>query len=141
LIYLDTSVAVALCSNETLPFNLADWMQSLPADSIWISQWTLLEGRGALCAKQRGGRLTRTGLTLCQSVLSDLVAGPWRVVDALPGDMERAAHWAGEPALVLRGGDALHLAIADRNGLAVATLDRGMTNAANKLGLALAEFG
>jgi predicted nucleic acid-binding protein len=56
-------------------------------------------------------------------------------VPVTAADFETAAHFADRHDLGLRGGDALHMAVALLNGCALATLDRTMATAATACGV------
>ena len=137
MIYLDTSVVVRVLAGEAQSLLHAAWLAEQGEGELWISQWTRTEAAGALAAKVRGGSLRRSRLP---QALLDLGTGPWLVLAIEPDDYDLAAEWAGQEPLLLRGGDALHLAIARRAGLQTATLDRGMASAGRLLGLAMADL-
>ena len=134
MIYLDTSVVVAVLSGEAQSLAITASLMQQDPGHLWISQWTRTEAAGALAAKVRGGKLQRNRLP---QALHDLGNGPWQVIEIQPGDYDLAAAWAGQIPLALRGGDGLHLAIAQRGGFHVATFDRGMAKAAVVIGLPL----
>ncbi len=137
MIYLDTSLLVTLLAGEPRSLSLLPWAARQGGGQLWISQWTRTEAAGALAARVRGGHLRPQRLP---QALLDLGTGPWLMVEIEPMDHDLAAAWAGDIGLVLRGGDALHLAIARRTGFPMATLDNGMASAARKLGLPLVDL-
>jgi uncharacterized protein len=55
-------------------------------------------------------------------------------------DFSRAANFANNFELRLRGGDALHLGIAVRVNLPILTLDKRMKAAAQTLGVGVVDF-
>ena len=62
-------------------------------------------------------------------------------LNLIEADFIEAAQWAAQPARGLRGGDALHLAVAQRHGCkAVATLDATMQANARRLGFRTISF-
>lgn len=136
MIYLDTSVVVAVLTGEAQSLAVTASLRRQQPGQLWISLWTRTEAAGALAAKVRGGQLRRNRLS---QALDDLGNGPWRVIDVQARDYDRAASWAAQLPLLLRGGDALHLAIAHRADFQIATFDGGMAKAAALLGLQLAD--
>jgi hypothetical protein len=62
-------------------------------------------------------------------------AGMLNVIGIVGADFERAAALADIHRLGLRGGDSLHLAVAERADLTLATLDKAQAAAGRALGL------
>lgn len=134
--YLDASAAVALITPEPASERVADWIAAQMTGSLHISDWVLTEVASALSLKVRSKsiapskrddfelfwyRFQITSLT-CLEVRSD--------------DFRSALRLLAAPSLGLRAGDALHLAIAARCDVTVATLDATMTDAGRALGVA-----
>lgn len=87
--------------------------------------------------KARRKELTAEQQQWALSALEVLANGVinWTLVAPVAGDFEVAEYLTAQPALNLRGGDALHIAIARRHDWVLATLDNVMRNAAERAGV------
>jgi uncharacterized protein len=135
LIYLDASVLVSALTREPLSVSIRAWLQAQSNAPISLSGWTLLETASTISRKQRVGDLTAAQHQLALQLLEAVAAMNWQVLNVVSDDYNVARNWVGQPALSLRGGDALHLAITRRRGLVLATLDKGMAGVAEKLAI------
>lgn len=130
MIYLDTSVVVALCVAERDSDRVEAALAAL-AVPLLTSEWARVEFVSALGIKVRMRELTEA---LARRALSDyqqaFEAGV-TVVSPDSGDYALAADYLGEFHSGLRGSDALHLAIAaNRRATRVLTLDKALIKAA-----------
>lgn len=135
MIYLDASVIVSALTREQQSVVIRAWLQDQSSSQLLLSSWTLLETASTISKKQRRGDLTTPQHQLALQLLDAVTNLNWSVLDTVPADFSVARTWVSEPTLALRGGDALHLAIARRRELAVATLDNGMIKVARQLGI------
>lgn len=94
----------------------------------------------ALARKRRVGELSpekeTTGRTLWHSAQLAML----RCLSVSAADFSLAADYCARRDLTLRGADALHLAIVQRERLMLATLDRGMAQVARQIGLPLQDL-
>jgi len=114
MIYLDTSVVVALLTPEARSPQALDWFEQCRHPLI-SSDWLITETHSALGIKQRHHGLSPEGRKTAGEQFERLLQ---------------------DPALGLRAGDALHLAIALHSRCTqLASFDGRMQQAAAVLGL------
>ncbi len=112
MIYLDTSVVVALLTPEALSARALEWLEQC-RDTLISSDWLITETHRALGLKQRH--------------------------HGLSPQAHQAAALLQDPALGLRTAHALHLAVALHSRCShLASFDSRMRQAAAALGLASA---
>jgi uncharacterized protein len=141
VIYVDTSVLVALVVNEASSAAVAQWYAASKAPLV-SAAWCVPEFASALGIKQRTGHLTAEQAQEVWATFSRLVDSDVQLLPVEPADFHRAALMTMEPTHSLRAGDALHLACAERaNARTVATLDVVMVANAKHLGLRAVVFG
>ncbi len=137
--YVDTSVWCAYCFNEAESERTVQWLAEADMLRLGASWWSDTEFASALSIQLR-----RKALASRQSVaareryaeLMDMV----RRLNVIEADFIEAAA-ACLRVNRLRGGDALHLAIAQRHGCsALATLDNDMQVAARAMGFEVIEW-
>jgi hypothetical protein len=107
---------------------------------LHASGWTAVDAASALSIKRRTGALHPSQHAQALAALDTLVNGGWMLVPIMLDDFAQARSWVGQAELGVRGGDALHLAIAHRLGFQLATLDKPMAAAAKRLGVASLPF-
>jgi uncharacterized protein len=110
------------------------WDSALPAAASILAY---PEGRAALAAARRGGRLTKAGHARALAGFEDLGRGLISI--GVDDDLSRRAGQLAED-LELRGYDAVHLATALELGddVTVVTWDTDLQRAAERTGLAVA---
>ena len=133
-LYLDTSLLVPLYALESRTTDAQNWMAGLEGQVLAVSLWCVTEFSSVLALKARRGELGQDGLLIAESEFRQFVAGRATVLTVADKDFYRASELCLS-GVGLRSGDALHLAIAERHGLTVCTLDLGMSTAALALGL------
>jgi predicted nucleic acid-binding protein len=138
--YLDTSVLVPFYVEETRSADTESWLIGLGHAPLTVSPWGIAEFSSALGLKARRGELDQADLSKAEAGFREFVAGRVRLVEIVTQDFYRAAELCERWSVGLRAGDALHLAIAERRGLTVCTLDRGMWTAAQVLWLPFETF-
>ncbi|MGH2641593.1 MAG: type II toxin-antitoxin system VapC family toxin [Actinomycetota bacterium] len=135
--YLDTSALVKLfLRDEDDAATVRDVIAAL--DVVYASRIAQVEGRAALAAARRAGRITAGGHATAKQDL-DRAVGSLRIIELHPS-LARAAGDIAE-RLELRALDAVHLASALALGgrdTVVITWDRTLAFAATKAGLAVA---
>lgn len=135
MVYVDTSVLVALIVNEPASDGVAAWYAGVRAD-LASATWCVTEFGSALGLKQRTAQLDATQAENAWKRFERLVANDLRLLPVDAVDFHRAAMLTLDAASGMRAGDALHLASAERAGAkAIATLDRTMAKTAQGLRL------
>jgi len=132
--YADTSLIIALVTNEDRSGAALDWLVEQQAP-LTTSEWTRTEVASALSIKQRRGQLTDIGRAAVERSLDRMMRNGLDVVPVLTGDFRRAAEYVRAAERNLRGADALHLAVAERLGATVHSLDAAQVAAARALGI------
>lgn len=135
MLYLDASLVVALLVPEAHSERAVAWFKEQAIGSLFISGWTVTEVSSALSLKIRTGALSledRAAVLTAWNALRDASLLTLAVADE---HFEQAAQIANRYDLGLRGGDALHLAIAHEAGCRLATLDKRMADAALQFGI------
>ena len=132
--YLDTSLLVTALIPERRSVEVSEWLATF-AEELVVSLWTVTEFASALSLKIRLGTLGRPDADAARGELDRLARESFVQIEVTAEDFRRAARFAGEHELGLRGGDALHLAIAQRSGATLCTLDTKQASAGAVLGV------
>jgi uncharacterized protein len=133
--YIDTSVIIASLTRE-LRTDAAHLLLADRADDLAISPWVATETSAALSIKCRMGQISASDRHRAIALFQRLAETAFTMLDIVAGDFRAAARFADRHDTGLRAGDALHIAIAERHGATIHTLDRDLAKAANALGLA-----
>ena len=136
-VYLDTSLLVPLFAADALAERAEAWLESGPSGLV-VSDLAEAEYVAAIGAKARSRSLSEAEAQAALDNFPSWTAIACRRVLLAPEDLTRATRWMRRFDLNLRTPDALHLALAARLELVVATFDQGMARAARALGLPLA---
>lgn len=140
MIYVDTSALVPLFIREPSSDAVIDWLES-SGERPAISEWTLVEFASAAAIKLRTGQATANLVKQATTRMYEFARKHCTV--AVPGreNFRRAAELAGNDALQLRAGDALHLAVAESlNTQGLLCLDQSMIESAKSLGMTVARL-
>jgi len=138
MIYVDTSVVVALLTREPTTAVVTAWFAGA-ADSLVSADWCAAEFASAIAIKQRSGQLRPVHAKTAHAAFEELAAGGLRLLPVSREAFYRAADLSRPHRDGLRAGDALHLAVAMEAGAeALAGLDKMMNSGARRLGLRLA---
>ena len=132
--YLDTSVLVAYYCPEVLSEQVQDFLndQVKPA----VSLLTEMELFSAIARKVRMGDLGRPdGNRILSKFLSHLDSNLFSITPVEDHHWRLARGWIGLFSTPLRTLDALHLAIASAENLALVTSDQQLIQAADALGV------
>jgi predicted nucleic acid-binding protein len=141
MIYVDTSVVVALLTREPVTDAVTAWFEGID-EPLVSADWCAVEFASAISIKQRSGQLKPKYAKAIHDSFEELCAGGLRLLPVSREAYRRAADLSRSPADSLRAGDALHLAVAIEGRVqALAGLDRTMNAAAQRLGLRLAVGG
>jgi hypothetical protein len=140
MVYLDTSVALALFVPEPATPRVEEWFAT-ENEPLAAGDWLVTEFASALAIKERRGDLLADDAAAVWSAFEALCGGGLRLVPVSRSAFRAAAQTVRDAASGLRAGDALHLAVAVEIGAAaVATGDALMTAAAERLGLTVVRF-
>lgn len=138
--YVDTSVWCAYCFNEQGSEQAVEWFGGADLGLVGTSWWTQTEFASALGIQLRRKALSRKQAEQARERFSE-VLDMVTLLNVSQQDFHEAAASCVDAASKLRGGDALHLAIAQRHGCtSIATLDTQMQASARRLGLKLIEW-
>lgn len=133
MIYVDTSVLGAVFFREPTANALAVALRQNAGAGLVISGWTSTEMASVGAIKERTGAIDAAMRVEALRAFHRFASTELQVVEVEAFDFRTAAHLI-ERAGNLRAGDALHLAVAQRLGAGLATLDQ-------RLGLAAAVCG
>jgi predicted nucleic acid-binding protein len=136
MLYFDTSFITPLIRDEASSESVRRFMAKLPEDDLAVSHWTKVEFASVLARNVRMGGISKDVAGAALSRFEALLSTSFTIVSPAVADFVLATQFVGTFLTGLRGGDALHLAIA-RNNLATAiyTLDKGLLTAGQTLGL------
>ena len=135
MIYVDTSAFVPMFVREPASGAVINWIES-SGEQLALSEWTLVEFASALSIKARVGQVGPTLSKRATVRAWQFVRSHCAVATPERNEFRRAAELVANPALGLRAGDALHLAIAESlNASAVLCLDRAMVKSARAIGV------
>jgi len=143
MLYLDTSILVAAVSREASTPRVLAWLGKLSdglsdADLV-ATDWSLTEVASALSWKLRMGTITLAEQTAARAGFSTLVSDQLQILQVERADFSAASRMVERRDMAMRAPDALHLAVAGRNGAAFATLDRLQEAAARAAGLSVVD--
>ncbi|MCP9857921.1 type II toxin-antitoxin system VapC family toxin [Cyanobium sp. Cruz-8H5] len=135
MIYLDTSVVVALLTPEERSPHALDWFAQC-REPLVSSDWLITETHSALGIKQRHHGLSSQSRQAAADQFVRLLQGGVELRSLDRDRFRQAAELLQDPALGLRAGDALHLAMALHSRCTqLASFDGRMLQAATALGL------
>ena len=137
MIYVDTSVIVALLTVEPTTPDVTTWYAGL-RDVPVSSDWLLPEFFSAISIKRRTGQLSEANAKRVRKEFDLLAAGGLRLAPVSRSAYSQAAKMVKPHQHGLRAGDSLHLAVAMELGAShMATLDGMLAENAKRQGLAL----
>jgi uncharacterized protein len=135
MLYLDTSILVSALTNEADTAAVQAWLAGQVARDLTISDWVVTEFSSAVSIKLRTGQLGPDHRAAALASFTRLAAETFSVLPVERASFRTAARFADQPALNLRAGDALHLAICAEWGATLCTLDRRLGEAAPVVGV------
>jgi uncharacterized protein len=135
MLYLDTSILVSALTNEADTAAVQAWLAGQVVRDLTISDWVVTEFSSAVSIKLRTGQLGPDHRAAALASFTRLAAETFSVLPVERASFRTAARFADQPALNLRAGDALHLAICAEWGATLCTLDRRLGEAAPVVGV------
>jgi predicted nucleic acid-binding protein len=114
---------------------IAYWLESQNGQVLAVSDWVIAEFSSALSIKRRTGQIDDSDRADALTEFKRLVDVSFSVFPVERAQFRMASQFADQFALGLRGGDALHLAIAADHGATLCTLDRRLNDAGLALGV------
>ena len=140
MVYVDTSVIVALLTVEPRTQSVTAWYAGLN-DTPTCSDWLLTEFSSALSIKLRTGQINEVNAKRVRKEFTLMTDGGLRIVPVSRGAFRHAAEMVKQHDHGLRAGDSLHLAVALELGAShMATLDGTLAANAKRDGMELIEF-
>ena len=135
MLYVDTSVLVALCTNEAKTAAVTKWYANC-TDELASAAWCVTEFASALGIKQRTGQLTKIQAQAAWVQFERMCANDLQLLPVEATTFHKAAMLTMDAAAGLRAGDALHLACAmETKAQGLMTLDTVMAKNAKRLKL------
>ena len=133
MLYVDTSVLVALCTNEAKTADVLKWYAAC-TDELASAAWCVTEFASALGIKQRTGQLTKVQAQAAWVQFERMCANDLQLLPVEATTFHKAAMLTMDAAAGLRAGDALHLACAiEANVQGIVTLDTVMSKNAKRV--------
>ena len=133
MVYVDTSVLVALCVNEPKSAAVARWYAAC-SEELTSAVWCVTEFASALGIKQRTAQITGEQGAAAWQAFERLCASDLQLLPVEPATFHRAALLTLEATTGLRAGDALHLAAAlEAKVKTMATLDDVLARNAKRM--------
>ena len=132
MLYVDTSVLVALCTNEAKTADVLKWYATC-TDEVASAAWCVTEFASALGIKQRTGQLTKALARAAWVQFERMCANDLQLLPVEATTFHKAAMLTMDAAAGLRAGDALHLACAmEAKAQGLMTLDTVMAKNAKR---------
>ncbi len=123
MLYVDTGVLVALCTNEGKTADVVKWYADC-AQELASAAWCVTEFASAMGLKQRTGQLTEEQAQTAWLQFERMCANDLQLLPVDVMTFHRAAMLTMDASAGLRAGDALHLACAmEAKAQGIVTLD------------------
>ena len=111
------------------------WMEAHQSDVQYISYWTITEFSAAMSAKLRNKEVSANRRADALARFGAMTAKVFTVLPVATAQFHAAAQFADNHELVIRSGDALHLAICAEYQTTLCTMDRRLAVAGPALGI------
>ncbi|MHB0991059.1 MAG: type II toxin-antitoxin system VapC family toxin [Burkholderiales bacterium] len=132
MLYLDTSFIAPLVLNEATSAEIETFVIRQPAGILAVSQWTRIEFASLVAREVRMKNFTPQIAGMVLKEFEALINQSCQIWLPHAADYELARKFVANFDSGLRGGDALHLAIAKNQGVSLLlTLDESLLNAAS----------
>lgn len=136
MIYVDTSVWIALQLREVKTEVVQAWFMAHGVKGLACSDWVRTEYASALSIKRRRGDMDDICLTRAHQTFSKICTSELTWLNIEKQDFVDAANLCANPAYKMRAGDALHLAVAMRcRCTELLSLDTVLNDNAKRLGM------
>ncbi|MDM8547036.1 type II toxin-antitoxin system VapC family toxin [Candidatus Venteria ishoeyi] len=136
MFYIDTSFIAPLFINEATSDKVAAALALIPPEQLALSLWTKTEFYSLTARRVRMRELEPHMAKQLLIAFEQLLKESCRLLVPGASDFHLAAQFIQDFESGLRAGDALHLAIMQNHACeTLFTLDKGMAEAAKKLGL------
>jgi uncharacterized protein len=123
MVYVDTSVLVAMCTQEAKTADVLQWYTECTQE-LTSAAWCVTEFASAMGLKQRTGQLTAEQAQTAWAMFERMCANDLQLLPVEAATFHKAAMMTMNTASGLRAGDALHLACAaEAKCKSMATLD------------------
>lgn len=136
-VYLDTSLLVAALIREAGTDTAKRFLQAAEGRDWLLSAWTEVELASALSIKCRSGVITGEESAEALQRYGVLRDARCTLVALEAQDFSTAQGFCAHPTPAIRAGDALHLAVCQRQRSALASFDRDLCDAAEHYRIAL----
>lgn len=134
--YFDTSFLTPLFVGEATSCQVNSFITNSPAGELATSHWTRVEFSSMLGRQVRTNHMDRSVAKAADEQLDLLLRRSFSLFLPIADDFELARQYLSHHVNGLRGGDALHLAIANNRRVeAIFSLDKTMIRAGKILGL------
>ena len=136
-VYLDSCVLLSLFLADSGYGAAEQWLRRQGEAAILVSHWLLVEVAGVVSMCVRRGDLSAERAAAIHAEFECFRRERLQLLEPRANDFLQARAWlqdTNSPAL--RSGDALHLAIAQREQLTLVTADKALIQAAHQLGVA-----
>lgn len=131
----DTSIFVSLVTNEAATPAVISWFSRQDAFNVVISDWVVTEFYSAIALKLRTEQISAALRAGAERLFEKYTEENFEIIPVERADFRRAAKLVANEDIKLRAGDALHLAIAERLGVQICTLDHRLFAAAGQAGI------
>lgn len=111
MLYVDTSVLVALCTNEEKTADVVNWYADC-TEELASAAWCVTEFASAMGLKQRTGQLTQEQAQTAWMQFERICANDLQLLPVEATTFHKAAVLTMDASAGLRAGDSLHLACA-----------------------------
>ena len=135
-VYVESCVVLSLFLGDSGYCAAEQWLLAQADQTLWVSHWVLLEFSGVVALCLRRGELTAERGLAINAEFECFRQEQLSLLEPRGADYLQARQWLQEfngPSL--RSCDALHLAMAKRQSLTIASADQGLAKAAKALGL------
>ena len=140
MLYFDTSFITPIFRKEASSIDVERFLQRQTPGTLAISHWARVEFSSLLARDVRMRTIGRNEAFDLDAQFETIIARSFILLLPDQSDFELCKHYIQRFDTGLRGGDALHLAIAhNRRAQAVYTLDKKLLKAGKLLGLPVSQ--
>lgn len=129
MLYLDTSLVVTLLTSEDETARTQSWMRQHSDETFTISDWVVTEFSAALSMKWKLQVISDDVRRKTQAWFNRLAVETFECLPVSSEHFQVATRFAERSNTGLRGGDALHLAMAAAVSATLCTRDKGLAKA------------